>query len=508
VTDLSDRVTTRAIVPGDPRFSYYSTRAFNRRFPVPAAVTVHPVLDAREVRQTVQEAVDTGRRIAVRSGGHCLDQLVDFPEAQALIDVSHMNQVGYDPEHRAFSVGSGAMLGEVYKRLFGEYGVVVPAGTCPTVGAGGHVTAGGFGALSREHGLVVDHLYGVEAVVVDATGQARTVLATRDPASRDHELWWAFTGSGGGNYGVVTRFLFRSPEFDAVPSAIGPSALLPRPHETTLVAVADWAWDAMTERGFARLVRNHGDWHAEHSGPDDAYKSLYSGITYNSRSTGRISLSVQMDGTIPGAEAMLAGYIDALNAGVNGSLTVRRRTTPWITTAFMSLYASGASEINRYKGKGSYLRRPFTQEQTEIMYRYLSDPNYNGHGTMDVMAYGGRINTVDPDATASPQRDSILKAWLGCAWADPAEDRKHEAWVREFYRELYSTTGGVPLSDELTDGSYIGYPDLDLLDPEWNASGVPWHEIFFKQGYARMQRVKAAYDPLDVFRHGLSVRLP
>jgi FAD/FMN-containing dehydrogenase len=500
MTDIQDRIGVRAIEPGDPRYPYFSTRGFNRRF-LPPNATVRPVVTAREAQLSVQQAVDAGARIAIRSGGHCQEQLVDHPDAQSLIDVSHLNQVRYDPEHNAFSVESGAMLGEVYKCLFGEFGVVVPGGTCPTVGIGGYVLGGGFGALCRKHGLVVDHLYGVEAVVVDASGQARTVLATRDPADPEHELWWGCTGSGGGTYGLVTRFLFRSPGAEG-----DPSSLLPRPPETSLVALVDWSWDGMTDNDFARLVRNHGDWHAEHAAPGDMYESLYSGITYNTRATGHISLSAQMDGTLPRAEEMMTAYIDALSAGVNIATSVRRRTTPFITTAFLSLYANSVSEVNRYKGKGAYLRRPYTAEQIEIMYRYLTREGQRG--TIDVMSYGSRVNTVDPAATAAPQRDSILKAWLGCAWSDAAEDGRNVAWVREFYRDMYETTGGVPVSDAFTDGSYINYPDVDLADPRWNTSGVPWHELYFKQNYPRMQQVKAVYDPSDIFRHPLSVRLP
>jgi Berberine and berberine like. len=66
----------------------------------------------------------------------------------------------------------------------------------------------------------------------------------------------------------------------------------------------------------------------------------------------------------------------------------------------------------------------------------------------------------------------------------------------------------VPVPDEVNDGSYIGYPDVDLADPAWNTSEVPWHALYYKDNYPRLQRIKRRYDPLDVFRHGLSVQLP
>ena len=68
--------------------------------------------------------------------------------------------------------------------------------------------------------------------------------------------------------------------------------------------------------------------------------------------------------------------------------------------------------------------------------------------------------------------------------------------------------GGVPVPDANTDGSYINYPDVDLADPAWNTSGVPWHTFYYKDNYPRLQQVKKRYDPRNVFRHALSIELP
>jgi FAD/FMN-containing dehydrogenase len=59
---------------------------------------------------------------------------------------------------------------------------------------------------------------------------------------------------------------------------------------------------------------------------------------------------------------------------------------------------------------------------------------------------------------------------------------------------------------EVVDGCYVNYPDADLSDPMWNTSGVPWHGLYFKDNYARLQRAKSAWDPGEVFRHRQSVR--
>jgi len=113
---------------------------------------------------------------------------------------------------------------------------------------------------------------------------------------------------------------------------------------------------------------------------------------------------------------------------------------------------------------------------------------------------------VAPDATASPQRDSILDMACTAGWGDPKDEALTMAWVRAFYRDLFAETGGVPVPGGVADGAMINHPDVDLADPQWNTSGVPWSTLYYKDNYARLQRVKARWDPLDVFHHALSIR--
>ena len=80
------------------------------------------------------------------------------------------------------------------------------------------------------------------------------------------------------------------------------------------------------------------------------------------------------------------------------------------------------------------------------------------------------------------------------------------AWLRQFYRELFADTGGVPVPGEVSNGAFINHPDIDLADPEWNTSGVPWHTMYYKDNYPRLQQIKARWDPHDIFHHALSIR--
>jgi aclacinomycin oxidase len=152
------------------------------------------------------------------------------------------------------------------------------------------------------------------------------------------------------------------------------------------------------------------------------------------------------------------------------------------------------------------LRKPWTANQVKALYRGLTDPSYKGWTTVYLAAYGCQVNTVAPSATAVAQRDSILKVWFSGGWADAAEDAAQIDWIRRFYRSVHEETGGVPVPNDNQDGSFINYPDVDLRDPNWNTSGVPWHTLYYKDNYPKLQRVKAKYDPLNVFGHALGIQ--
>ena len=91
-------------------------------------------------------------------------------------------------------------------------------------------------------------------------------------------------------------------------------------------------------------------------------------------------------------------------------------------------------------------------------------------------------------------------------WLDASDEAKNLAWVRGFYHDLFADTGGAPVPGEAYEGAFINHPDTDLADPSMNTSGVPWHQLYYQSNYSRLQRVKARWDPRDVFRHALSIR--
>ncbi|MEU4200325.1 FAD-binding protein [Streptomyces sp. NPDC026294] len=493
--------------PHDPRYASLTRRGCNGRF-AGKPDHVHVVSTTEQVVTAVQQAVRDGKRIAVRSGGHCFENFVDDPSVTALIDTSPMRAVSYDAARRAFAVQPGALLGEVYRALFLGWGVTIPAGATAEVGVGGHVLGGGYGTLSRRYGLSVDHLYAVEVVVVDRSGTARSVVATRDPKDPHHDLWWAHTGGGGGNFGIVTRYWFRDPHA----RGDDPARLLPKAPATMLAFAATWNWKDLDERAFTRLVRNHGAWYEHNSGPDSPYRDLFSVFMLNARNSGSIALVGQLDATTPDAERRMRAYVDAVGRGVGARPALDHSVRPWLEAVALVQ----ESEPAAFKVKAGYLRKRYTDRQITALHRHLAGPAGSKdavpegvNGSLWLVSYGGQVNSVAPDATAVAQRDSILKAVYMTGWeGEEAAGAKPLAWLRDFYRDVYADTGGVPVPNAVSDGSFINYPDRDLADPKLNTSGVPWHTLYYKDHYPRLQRIKARWDPRDEFRHALSVRPP
>ena len=152
----------------------------------------------------VINAINFGRNnqmtVAIRGGGHngpglgtCDDGLV--------IDLSQMRGIHVDPSNNTVRVEGGCVWGEV-DRATHEFGLAVPSGILSSTGVGGLTLGGGIGYLARHYGLTIDNLLGVDMVLADGS------FVTAN-SNDNTDLFWAVRG-GGGNFGVVTSFLFKA----------------------------------------------------------------------------------------------------------------------------------------------------------------------------------------------------------------------------------------------------------------------------------------------------------
>lgn len=489
------------IEAGDPRYESLIRGANHRFVAKPDRVAVVTTTD--QVVAVVGEAVASGLRVTVRSGGHGFEGFT-AAEGGVLLDMSEMTNVYFDQSRNAFAMEPGATLGHVYRTLFKGWNVTIPGGECTEVGVGGHFAGGGYGPLSRRLGAVVDYLYAVEVVVVDADGTARAVVATREPDDPHRDLWWAHTGGGGGNFGIVTRYWVRSPSSDST----DPAELLPKAPARWRIGFAMWSWEAMTEESFTTLLRNVGTWFEQNSAPGSRHAQHSASFYASHRTGGALLVQAMVDDDIPDAAALLDEYFDAVNEGVGVEPMKTQTVKPWLYfAAYPNWGDPGTPDIRRVKIKAAYLRKGYTDPQIAAAWHHLTRPE-SPQNQLILIGYGGQVNTVDPQDTATAQRDSVLKAAFMSVWGDESDDHTHIRHLREFYRDVYAETGGVPVPGEVSDGSYINYPDVDLADPTWNTSGVPWSTLYYKDNYPRLRDVKRRYDPRDEFRHGLSIELP
>ncbi|MGW0561611.1 FAD-binding oxidoreductase [Streptomyces sp. NPDC003016] len=491
------------------------------------------------------------RRITVRSGGHCYEDFVCSADVGVIIDVSQMDGVTYDSEMKAYCIEAGATNWGSTTRLYRSTGLALPGGSCSSVGLGGHISGGGYGLLSRLHGLTVDYLYAVEVVTVPDGRKPVVKVARKDSKETDlQDLWWGHTGGGGGNFGVITRYWFRG---------------LPEPPAQVLLQAVAWKWDDFLKHpaAFKGLVRRYGEFfeyeHAGTGGPEFLHKTDYSDmftlLRLTHRSAGKVGLTVQLDGTRKDSPKRLKDFLTYITQDFSSkegkhfvetkpldlAIAEHGPQTDWFTatslpwlTATQSLNDTGPNRCGKYKS--AYMTSGFTQPQIDAIHHHLTNEYNNPTALLQVDSYGGKINKTAPDATAVPQRSSVLKLQYQTYWSwntdankdgvhdykdaevDPEIAAPHLKWIRDFYRAVYKNTGGVPaVADPQrpetktvnTDGCYISYPDVDLSDTtEQNTSGQAWSQLYYKDNYERLQRVKKRWDPHNIFHHAQSIAVP
>ncbi|SEF77837.1 FAD/FMN-containing dehydrogenase [Bryocella elongata] len=477
--------------------------------------------NAADAADALQAIVSEGVRPTVRSGGHCYEDFVVNNPAGAILDLSLMSTVGKRSGESVYRIGPGAQLWNAYSELYKRYGATLPAGTCGTVGAGGHITGGGYGLLSRLHGLSCDWLSAVDILTVDAKG---TVVPRTASAHRDADLFRACRGGGGGNFGVITSYVF-----DELPQA---------PAEV-IEAHVRFIWSDTTVERFVRIMKTFGDyWETRGQAPDTW--GMFAVLTVAHHSNPGFGMSVQFcnpDGTCNDL-TVLNDYLDlfAQCGGVTtttapktthgqpsggkaatprdpteavclGVHTVRR--TSWL---YATATEAGGPGRLRGKYKSVYMKRGFTEAEARCIYKHM----HRTAGSIDLKAsmveidsYGGAINRPGfANTTAMAQRSSVIKMQPMTFWSDAEDDAAHSTWLNDFYTELYSGPDsdplhpGTPFPGPRYEGCYINYPDKEMLAYPY------WPQLYYGvEGlYPFLQAVKRKYDPNNIFHHAMSIR--
>jgi FAD/FMN-containing dehydrogenase len=499
----------------DPRYATLQ-RSRNLRWDANEAewpAEIELCASAEQAAEALQRVVSAGMRPTIRSGGHCYEDFVVNNPGGAILDLSVLKTDQLPGDGERHRISPGQQLGEVYIDLYKRRGVTIPGGSCYNVGAGGHISGGGYGVLSRLHGLTIDWLSAVEILTVDGKGHVSLRRVDKD---HDSDLFKACRGGGGGNFGLITGFLF-----DRLPVA---------PYEV-VNAHLSFDWATMTEENFTNILLTFGDYWAKRGSEPDTW-GMFAGLGLSHASSGRIGLSLQFcnpDGHCDNLEPvqefleLFQGFHPVeRRAGTPGDQRFAPRKPSareimgrynidrmlWLEA---TIGDSGGGHSGRAAYKSSYMKRSFTRAEAKCIYKHLTRtvPDVDLRGSvMAVDSYGGAVNKLELAATTSvPQRSSIMKVQFQQYWDEADEDAGRMQWMRDFYTDLYSQHvearyAGTPYPNEYYEGCYINYPDGDMLAYPF------WPQVYYGTGdlYPFLQQVKRRYDPNNIFHHKMSIR--
>jgi len=414
-----------------------------------------------DVARTIHWARKHGLRITPRSGGHSYGGYSVSPGI--VVDVSRLSGVSAAGNGKAV-VGAGARLIDVYDRLW-QHGVTVPAGTCPTVGIAGLTQGGGIGFAARKFGLTCDNL--LEATIVSPDAHARVCNARSNA-----DLYWALRGGGGGNFGIVTRLVFRT-----------------HPVANVATCTLEWPWSDAR-----RVVQAWQRW-APHA-PDGLFSVCNLSCAGGGAPT--VTVAAQFFGT----PQQLKALIDPLTAtGSPFRVSVNPHTymdavRMWAgcsgTVAACHLQPQGALGRSTFKGKSDYVNRPFSPHAIDTLVRRIEARRSGGPGRAIVLldSSGGAINRVPKGATAFVHRDALFSLQYLAYW-DVTDPPATAAGNMSFLRALYAAMR--PFAS--------GFAYQNYIDPELST----WKHAYYGSNLPRLVSVKRRYDPGNVFRFHQSI---
>jgi FAD/FMN-containing dehydrogenase len=398
-----------------------------------------------DVQRSIRWARKYGVRIAARSGGHSYG---GYSTTQGLVvDVSRLAAIRVDRAGGTAAVGAGTRLGRVYETL-AQAGVTIPAGSCQTVAIAGLALGGGVGFASRRFGLTCDNVR--RLTIVTADGRARTC-----DARQNADLFWACRGGGGGNFGIVTGFTFRVHPVGTV---------------TTYRLTWPWAEAAAAVAAWQRFAPD---------APDGHFSVLSLG-------SGGGTPGIGSSGQFFGSEADLRELLRPLLAAGTPTLSVRTRSY-----AEAMRYWGGGTGRSTFAAKSDYALRPLSRAGIDTLVRWIAAraaDSAPGGGTILLDSYGGAINRVAKSATAFVHRDALFSAQYLATWPAGAA-AANLRWLRGFHAAMRPY--------------FSGFAYQNYIDPELPG----WERAYYGSSYSRLQRVKRAYDPENVFRFAQSVRL-
>jgi FAD binding domain/Berberine and berberine like len=408
--------------------------------------------DVADVIQSVNFAREQQLLVAIRGGGHNGGGLGTC-DGGLVIDLSRLKGVRVDPSAKTVRVEGGATWSDV-DHVTHAFGMATPSGIIGTTGVGGLTLGGGIGHLTRACGLTIDNL--LEADLVLADGRLVTVSA-----DQHSDLFWAIRG-GGGNYGVVTSFLFKL-------------------HPISMVYGGPMLWhmeqaaDAMRfYRDFiATAPENLNGWFAfltvppAAPFPEELWMKKMCGVVWCY--TGDLANATDVFTPIRAFGPPALDFVGPI-------------PHPALQGMFDGLYPPGLQW---------YWRADFVNELSEtainLHVKYGSQlPSM--HSTMHLYPVTGAAQRVGSGETAFSYRDTRWAEVIVGVDPDPANNDAITNWCKDYWLALHPYSAG---------GAYVNF----MMD-----EGQERVQATYRDNYARLAQIKAAYDPTNLFHVNQNIK--
>jgi FAD/FMN-containing dehydrogenase len=440
------------IVPGDPE--YDDARAVWNGMIDRHPVAVVRVADATDVVAAIAFGRQHGLPIAVRGGGHNVAGNGTVDDG-VVIDLAALDTVDIDEAGGTVRVGGGATLG-MLDRATEPRGLVVAGGVVSETGVAGLTLGGGVGWLTRKHGLTIDNL--VAADVVTANGEL--VHASQD---ENPDLLWGLKG-GGGNFGVVTSFEFRS---HSLPAPLYAGNII------------------HTRETWADALRFYAAWTA---GQPDEMTSIITFITLP-------------DGMLPpevdGQPVMVIAFVWAgedREAGERLIAPLAAYGPPAVVAIEPVSWLDWQSQVDAIVQKGirAYWKNCYfdhLDEATIATIVEIVDRRVSPLVGVDIHHMGGAFGRVPEDDTAFTNRGAGFWLNLYAMWHDPAHDDANRRWARDSW---------AAMQPHAAEGMYVNFLGADGggLEEIRDAARAAYGE----HKLTRLTDLKDRYDPDNVFR--------
>jgi FAD/FMN-containing dehydrogenase len=449
IEDIASRISGPLLCAGDEGWDE-SVQIWNAMIEKKPALVIQPE-SAGDVAEAVRFARDRGLLLSIKGGGHNIAG-TSIADGGLTLDMARMRTVAVDPRAAMVHAGPGCLLGDV-DRETQEHGLATTLGFVSETGVAGLTLGGGFGYLARRFGWAVDNLQEVEIVTADGT--IRTANRAEHP-----DLFWAVRG-GGGNFGVVTRFSFRLHEVG--PTVTGGLILWDFDRTDDVLA----AYDQLTE---------------------SAPRELTAAVMM------RIAPPAPF---VP--EALVGTRVAGMLLCHSGSdpdtdlEPVRALGDPIANLVAEKRYVDQQSMLDDMEPKGlrQYWKTEFLPGLSgdyldTFRDQALRSPNPLSYSVIFHLA--GALNERVHDDGAVGNRDARFVSGFSGTWPPNAPDDEHVAWVRESWQAIR------PFS---TGGNYVNFQLAE--DDESRTADA------YGKNYERLQRVKAEYDPDNLFRSNRNI---